>query len=211
MEVVPGAGQTFVTGTLSSLSADNAASAPLSPPFTITTPARGQGNGTITGVQVGGKALAISWYEGQPLPVSGTGQLDLAGAPVAITAAGITWTLDGAARSLTAGHFVLGAPVAAGSGGLATPYDGGIAFDAGPRATITTTGMATVHLPPAAVHLEGPGRQLTLHGQLQARTSSSARAVQAIGFGPGSYSLDLVPAAGGYTIKGTLQGPATLS
>jgi hypothetical protein len=196
---------------LSSLSADNAAAAPISPPFTITTPTRGQGNGTITGVKVGGKDFAISWYEGQPLPVNGTGHLDLAGAPVAITPAGITWTLDGAVRSLTAGHFVLGAPVAAGSAGLATPYDGGIAFDAGPQATITTTGMASVHLPPAAMHLEGPGRQVSLHGQLLARTTSGSRAVQAITFGPGSYSVDLVPAAGGYTIRCTLQGPATMS
>ncbi|MDP9072860.1 MAG: hypothetical protein M3N98_01575 [Actinomycetota bacterium] len=209
VEIVPGPDQAFVTGTLASLSADNATAPPLRPPFTITTPARGQGNGSITGVQVGGRDFAISWYEGQPLPVSGTGQLDLAGAPVAVTAAGITWTLDGAPRALTAGHFSLGAPVAAGSSGLATPYDGGIAFDAGVRATLTTTGMASVHLAPAAIHLEGPGRHVTLQGQFQVRTAAGTRQAQSITFGPGSYSIDLAPASGGYSIRGTLQGPTS--
>jgi len=207
VDVVPRADQTFVTGTLTSLNADNAAAAPLQPPFLIALGNRGQTHADITGVLVGAKNSEIFWYGGQPLPVRGTGSLDLAGAPVAITADGITWRLDGPPRSLTAGHFVLGAPVAVGTGGLAEPHDS-IAFDAGASSTISTTGNATVHLPPAQIHLAGPGK-VTLAGDLGTRTTAGRRTVHTITFGPGSYSIDLTPApaGGGYTISATIQGP----
>ncbi len=204
-EIVPAAGQAFVTGTITSMTADDAIGPPLKPPFTITIASRGQGNADLTGVLVGGRDVEIFWYGGQPLPVSGTGQLAVDGGAVKIDSSGITWMLDGPARTLTAGHFNLGAPVAVGSGGLATPHPS-IAFDTGARSTISTTGHAQVHLPPAAVHLDGPG-SVTLHGQLQLQTATTTRSVQTVVFGPGSYSVDLTPTTGGDTIHATLQGP----
>jgi hypothetical protein len=204
---VPAAGQAFVTGTLTSLSADNAVGAPLQPPFTITIASRGQGNADITGVSVAGQDVEIFWYGGQPLPVSGTGGLAIDGGPVKVDGTGITWMLDGAPRSLTTGHFNLGAPVAVGTSGLATPRQS-IAFDAGDRSTIETTGKAQVHQAPAAVHLTGPG-SVTLHGDFQVQTATATRRAQAVVFGPGSYSVDLTPSGGADTINATLQGPVS--
>lgn len=209
VDIVPGAGQTFLSGTITSLGADNAIGPPLKPPFTITIASRGQGNADITGVVVGGKNVQIFWYGGQPLPVAGTGELAVDGGALSIDGSGITWMLDGAPRSLTTGHFNLGAPVAVGSGGLAQPYQS-IAFDASDRSTLQTTGHAQVHLPPAAIHLTGPG-SLTLHGDLQMQTPAGTRRVLSVTFGPGSYSVDLTPTVGGDTISGTLQGPVSSS
>lgn len=208
VDIVPGAGQTFLTGTVTSLSADNAIGPALTPPFTITVPVRGAGSADLTGVSVGGKAVEIFWYGGQPLPVSGTGQLAIDGGAVTVDASGITWTLDGAVRSLAPGHYHLGAPVAVGSSGLATPYQS-IAFDAGAGATMQTTGKARVHLAPGALRITGPG-SVTFQGDLQAQTPAGTRHVQHVTFGPGSYSVDLTPVAAGDTVNATLQGPLTL-
>lgn len=207
VDIVPGPAQSFLTGTLTSLSADNAVGPPLKPPFTITIASRGQGSADLTGVQVGGKNVEIYWYGGQPLPVSGTGDLGVDGGAVTVDASGITWMLDGAPRSLTAGHFNLGAPVAVGSGGLAEPHQS-IAFDAGERSTMQTTGRAQVHQAPASVHLTGPG-SVTVHGDFQMRTATGTRHVATVVFGPGSYEIDLTPVAAGDTIRATLQGPVS--
>lgn len=209
VDIVPGAGQTFVSGTASSFTADNAVGPPLRPPFTITIPSRGQGSADLTGVLVGGKDVEIYWYGGQPLPVAGTGVLAVDGGPVTVDSSGATWMLDGPPRSLTAGHFTLGAPVAVGSGGLAEPHQS-IAFDAGARSTVQTTGHAQVHQAPAALHVTGPG-SVTIHGDLQVQTGAGTRHVQSVTFGPGSYDVNLTPAAGGDTITGTLQGPVSFS
>jgi hypothetical protein len=206
-EIVPAAGQTFLTGTMTSFSADNAVGAPLKPPFTITIPSRGQGNADITGVTVGAQNVEIFWYGGQPLPVSGTGTLAIDGGAVRVDASGITWMLDGAPRSLTSGHFNLGAPVAVGAGGLATPHQS-IAFDAGDRSTVETSGHAQVHLSPVALHLAGPG-SVTFAGDFQMQTAGGTRRVSTVAFGPGSYSVDLTPTASGDTVHATLQGPVT--
>ena len=207
IDIVPGAGQTFVSGTASSFSSDNAVGPPLAPPFTITIPSRGQGSADITGVLVGGKDVEIYWYGGQPLPVSGTGQLAVDGGPLSVDPSGATWMLDGPPRSLTAGHFILGAPVAVGSGVLAQPHQS-IAFDAGDRSTLQTTGHARVHQPPTGLHLTGPG-SVAIHGDLQVQTAAGTRHVQSVTFGPGSYDVHLAPVAAGDTITGTLQGPVS--
>lgn len=206
--LTPRPGQALVQGTLSSLTADNAEAPPVQPPFVITVANRGQGGATFRGVQVHGQTVAISWYGGQPLPLSGTGDLDLAGAPVSVDAAGVTFDLDGATRALTPGHYSLGAPVAVGTSGLATPMDS-VSFDAGATGTVETSGGAIVHLGPAPLHLEGPGR-VTLRGQLALRTPDRTRTVTTLAFGPGDYQIDLAPVSGGYRIKAILQGPLSL-
>lgn len=208
VDIVPGAGQTFLTGTITSLTADNAIGPALTPPFTITIASRGQGNADITGVTVGGQNSQIFWYGGQPLPVSGSGQLAVDGGGLVVDASGITWQLDGAPRSLT-GHLNLGAPVAVGTSGLATPRPS-VAFDAGDRATVQTTGHAQVHLAPAALHLTGPGA-VTAQGDLRIQTSTGTRQVKAAAFGRGSFEIDLTPTASGDTIRATMQGPISTS
>jgi hypothetical protein len=205
VELVPGPGQAFVTGTLTSLTADNAVGPPLSPPFTITIPNRGAGSADLTGVQVGGNNVEIYWYGGQPLPFTGTGQLVIGGGGLVVNAAGTNWILDGATRTLTSGHFYLGSPVAVGSAGLATPEQS-LSFDAGDRSTIVTTGQAQIHQAPAALHLTGPG-SLTLHGTLALQTPTATSQVGTVNFGPGSFDITLTPIAGGDNIKATLQGP----
>jgi hypothetical protein len=210
--LVPRAGQVLVTGTVTSLTATYANGSPLKPPFTISVPTRGQGGASITGVQVGGRTVAISWYAGQPLPVAGSGTLNLSGAPVTINSSGITWSLDGAARQLTAGRFFLGAPVAVGGAGLAQSFDT-VTLVAGPTASIETTGGATAHLPPAAVHLVGPGR-LSLQGHFTVRSPKGVRTVNTVTLGAPplnySYSIDLVPTEGGFaTTDAILQGPVS--
>jgi len=207
VDIVPGPGQSLLSGTLTSLTADNAIGPPLKPPFTITIASRGQGSADLTGVQVGGKSVEIYWYGGQPLPVSGTGELAIDGGGVTVDASGITWMLDGAPRSLTTGHFNLGAPVAVGSGGLAAPHQN-IAFDASERSTMQTTGRAQVHQAPGPIHLSGPG-SVTAHGDFQLRTATGARHVATVVFGPGSYEIELTPIAGGDAIQATLQGPVS--
>jgi hypothetical protein len=208
--LVPRTGQVLVTGTVTSLAATNANASPLKPPFTISVPTRGQGGASITGVQIAGRSVAISWYAGQPLPVSGSGTLNLAGAPVTVNSSGITWSLDGAARQLTPGRFFLGAPVAVGSAGLAQSFDT-VNLVAGPTASIETTGGATAHLPPTTIHLVGPGR-LTMQGHFTVRSTKGARTVSTVTLGAPplnySYSIDLVPTADGFaTTDAILQGP----
>jgi hypothetical protein len=206
--LAPRAGQALVEGTVSSLSADNAQAPPLQPPFLITVPNRGHGGATFREVQVGGQTVAISWYAGQPLPVSGAGGLDLAGAPVSADGTGVTWSLDGALRAVIPGHYHLGAPVGVGASGLATPMDS-VSFDAGASATLETSGGANIHFGPSPLHLEGPGR-LTLKGQFALRTPDKTLSVAMVDFGPGDYQVDLTPASGGYHISAILQGPLSL-
>jgi hypothetical protein len=206
---VPRPGQALIAGTVDSLTADNAEAPPLALPLTITIPNRGQGGATFRDVQVDGRPVAISWYGGQPLPVSGTGSLDLAGAPLTLDASGPTWSLDGAARGLTPGRYFIGAPVAVGAGGLGTATDS-VSFDAGPASTVETTGAARVHQAPARLHVEGPG-SLTLHGRLALRTPTQTRSVVGLRFGQGDYQLDLSPIAGGYQVEGILQGPLSVT
>jgi len=209
VEIVPGAGQTFVTGTITSLHADNALGPALTPPFTITIPVRGAGSADLTGVSVNGQQVEIYWYGGQPLPISGTGQLVIGGGGLTVNGAGITWLLDGAARTVTPGHFFLGSPVALGASGLATPEQTA-SFDAGVQATLLTTGNAQIHLKPASLEVTGPG-SVALAGSLQVQTSSGTRAAHTVTFGPGSYDIKLTPVASGDTISSTLQGPITVS
>src|SRR5712692_1862918 len=208
LELVPEAGQTLVRGTLTSLNADNAVASPLVPPFTITLPRRGVGGAHFIGVSSGGRSVAIAWYGGQPLPVSGTGDLDLSGAPVLVDSNGITWMLDGPARGMGRGRYFLGAPVAAGSSGLATAYDT-YSFDAGDNAILQTTGSAMIRRPPHSIRLTGPGH-LSLTGTFLVRTPNGRRQVANITFASGSYQIDLKPDAQGYAIDAILQGVAIL-
>jgi hypothetical protein len=200
------ADQVHVIGTVATLHATGAGGAiPL--PVTVTVPNRGQGDMTIDKVTVDGRAVTVVWNAGQPLPLSGTGALDLGSANVDASAAGITWHLDLAPRGLAPGHYFAGASVAVGSGGLAEPRDN-VSFDAGPGAGFITDGDAQIHLPAQALDLVGPG-SVRLTGTLTVIRGASrpAPAVTA-NFAGGAFQLHLQPAsANTYTVDALFQGP----
>src|SRR5437763_6286683 len=76
--VVPAAGQTLVTGTLQSFSADGAVVDLIHTPFTINAVERGAvRHATVEAALINGQRKTIYWDAGQPLPVSGGAGLDL--------------------------------------------------------------------------------------------------------------------------------------
>jgi hypothetical protein len=198
-------GQTRVTGTLTTLSATGAVGPPVPVPFTVTVSARGQGGATIIGALVGGGRSTIVWDGGRPLPVSGDGALDIGPASVEVSPAGIRWQLDGQPRLLTAGRYRLGATVAVGGRGLATPTEGAT-FDSDGRAAMVTRGGAGLELPPAPLRLEGPGA-VSLKGRLRVETRDGSRETGSARLGEGAFVVDLTPDSGAYRLEGLFQGP----
>jgi len=206
--LVPGSGQSFVTGVVRRFVADDAqTSGPLATPFTISALERGAGNATIENALVAGKRSTISWATGTPLPISGAGGLDLGAVHVEVDGGGATWLLDGAARSFSPGSYRAEAPVAVGDLGLATPRDS-VAFEADGRTVITTRGGVIVHVPPERVQVEGPG-SLKITGQLQVQTPESKRAAGSVTFPRGPFTATLTPVGTGVRVESVLQGPIT--
>ena len=200
----PAPGQTFVTGPTDRFSADDAQSGPLRSPLTIQAVERGVGRVVIENALVAGQRAAISWGGGTPLPLTGDGGIDLGGTHVEVDGTGVTWTIDGGAKALLPGTYKAGAPVAVGSGGLAAPRDA-VDFTADARTTLTATGGVVIKLPPQQVEITGPGK-VVLGGQLRVRTSSSTRQATGVEFGPGPFTVTLVPAAGRLEVNAVLQG-----
>ena len=207
VEVVLRPGQTQVTGSVTALTATGAVARPVPAPFTITVPVRGEGGARITGALVSGGRATIVWDGGRPLPVTGNGALDIGAARVEVTAPTIRWLLDGQPRVLTSGRYRLGATVAVGGQGLATPTDGAV-FDADGRTALVTHGGARIELRPGDLQLEGPGT-VEATGRLSLRTATGTREAGSARFGDGSFLVKLVPTPGGYRIDGLFQGPST--
>jgi len=172
--LAPGTGQSFVTGTIDTLTAEGAQGAPLATPFTLTSLERGQGRVTIQNALVDGKRTSIAWGGGTPLPITGAGSIDLAGSRVDVDRTSTTWRVDGAVRTLAPGKYRAGASVAVGVGGLATPRDA-VDFTADAMTMVLATGGVVVKVPPATVELTGPGK-VTAAGQLQVRDPQASKA-----------------------------------
>lgn len=209
VRVVPGPGQTLVSGTVTKATLRGTA-APLRLPLTVTTAARGAGGARIEGVTVGGSASTVVWNAGQPLDLRGAGAIVPGSLTIDVAAGGVTWHLDGAARHLEPARYETSASVAVGHEGLAQPHDG-IAFEATPAATIATQGGATVTTPRADLHVEGPG-PVALEGDLVLRTAEGERHVAALTTSAGAFvvSLGVTGApAGAYTVDGLLQSTVT--
>ena len=207
--VVPGRGQSFVTGTVERFQAEDAvAPTPLGTPFTLSALERGAGGATIENAVVGGRPSTISWATGTPLPITGGGGLDLGPVGVEADASGITWRLDGAVRTFIPGAYRAGAPVAVGSAGLAAPREA-VEFQAGPDTVFSSHGGVVVRLDRRPLQLEGPGK-IALSGRLEVRTAKGVRAAATVNFGPGPFTVTLSPTASGYTIESILQGPVTV-
>jgi hypothetical protein len=208
---LPAAGQVFVKGTVTKLTAEGAQAPPLAAPFTLTALERGVGKATIENALVDGKRTSIAWGGGTPLPLTGDGgTIDLSGAKVEVDATGAaTWTIDGAARALKPGIYRAGASVAVGVGGLATPRDA-VAFTADARTILSTRGGVVVKVAAAPLELTGPGK-VSATGQLQIRDQTSRTAAAGFQFGEGPYTVKLKPVPGGLDIDSVLQGPLTRS
>jgi hypothetical protein len=207
----PAAGQVFVKGTVTKLTAEGAQAPAVAAPFTLAAVDRGVGKATIENALVDGKRTSIAWGGGTPLPITGDGgTIDLAGSKVEVDGTGAaTWTVDGAPRALKPGAYRAGASVAVGVGGLATPRDA-VAFTADARTVITSRGGVVLKVAAAHLELAGPGK-VSATGQLQIRDQSSRTAAAGFQFGEGPYTVKLNPAAGGLELDAVLQGPLTRS
>lgn len=206
---VPAPGQSFVTGTADTLSAEGAQASPIPTPFTLSAVERGTGRATIANALVDGKRTSIVWPGGTPLPITGDGSIDLAGSRVDVDPGGATWKVDGSARSLRPGRYRAGAPVAVGVGGLATPRDA-VDFTADAMTLVQSTGGVVIKVPPGPLDLAGPGK-VTAAGQLQVRDSRTTKPATSVGFGEGPYKVTITTAGGRLSIDAVLQGPVTSS
>ena len=206
--VVPAAGQTIVTGTLQSFSADDAVVDLIPTPFTINAVERGaQRNATVEAALINGARKTIYWYAGQPLPVSGGGGLNLGPAHVDADGHGVTWSLAGPS-SFKPGRYHFGSSVAVGSAGLATPEDNGVTFDADDHTVLTATDGVVVHFDSPALKVDGPGT-LKMTGNLTLKTASGTKTATTLTMASGPFKVTLTPGAGGIAVTATLQGTVT--
>jgi hypothetical protein len=206
--IVPAAGQTLVSGTLQTFTADGAVTDLIPTPFTINAVVRGaQRNATVEGAVINGQRETIYWYAGQPLPVSGAGGLDLGPAHVDADLHGVTWSLTGTS-AFKPGRYHFGSSVAIGSQGLATPSDSGATFDADNNTVLTATDGVIVHFDSPALKVDGPGT-LTMTGTFTLRTASGTRTATTLTMGAGPFEVQLAPGPGGVAVTATLQGPLT--
>jgi hypothetical protein len=206
--IVPAAGQTQVSGTVQSFSADGAVQDIIPTPFTINAVERGAvRNATVEGALSNGARKTIYWYAGQPLPVSGAGGLDLGPAHVDADAHGVTWSLTGTS-AFKPGHYRFGSSVAIGSSGLATPSDSGVDFTADDHTVLTATDGVVIHFDSPALKVDGPGT-LRLTGNLTLKTASGTKTATTLTMASGPFEVQLIPGPGGLTVNATLQGPVT--
>jgi hypothetical protein len=201
-------GQVEVTGTVTSLVAKDAATDPVPAPFTIEASERGVTRVAIENVLVGGKPSTISWDGGRPLPITGTGGLDLGSANLTVDPSGYRWDLAGSPRGLTPATYKCNFTVAVGSAGVASSRDN-VAFTATADTVLDVTkGGAFVKLPAAALQLQATrSTTAVIEGKLSVRTNAETRKTTAVQFGPGLYDITLTPTPGGLAIMAILQGP----
>jgi hypothetical protein len=202
-EIRPGPGQAFVSGEVERLAADKAQGAPLRSPFTITGEP-GVARLSIEKALVGGRRVTISWDGGTPLPISGDGGLELGATHVELDGTGVTWSLDGAARTFMPGTYSVGAPVAVGTGGLAAPREG-VEFTADDQTVLASRGNAVVHLDPTRVELKGPGT-LEVNGKLRVQYPERHSQTSSVRFGEGPFQVTVEPAGEKLRVNAVLQG-----
>ena len=204
----PAPGQYFVRGTVDRLVAEGAQTGVIAAPFTLSALERGVGRATIENALVDGRRTSIVWGGGTPLPITGDGgSMDLGGAKVEIDATGATWTVDGSARALKPGAYRVGAPVAVGVGGLATPRDA-VAFTADARTVVSARGGVVVKLAPAPIEVNGPGK-VVASGQLRVRDQATLTPAGGIQFAEGPYTVRITPVNGRLELDAVLQGALT--
>jgi hypothetical protein len=198
---VPSTGQVLVSGRVDAAHLEGVVLGPLALPVTITTSDRGVGGATFTPVEVDGASTSIDWQAGQPLPISGDGQLVLGPVVVDATADGITIVLDGV-HSFAPGDYTLGTSVAVGS----TPRDR-VTFTATDKSTVEFRGGANTPFPGTELVVDGTG-PVTLQGTLTTtKPDGSTATVPSVTLDQGQYHVTLTPAPeGGFNVQATLQG-----
>lgn len=205
--VVPNEGQAFVTGTVEKVSAD-AQVQPVAAPFTITAVERGAGRASIENALVGGRRVTITWDGGTPLPVSGEGALELGKTHVEVDANGVVLSLDGAPRVFRPGTYSLGATVAVGTTGVATPREG-VQFTADDQTVLTSRGNVVIREELQRIDMLGPG-QVGMAGRLRVQfRDRTANAVTAY-LKEGPYRVTVDPTSGRLTVDAILQGDVDL-
>jgi hypothetical protein len=190
-------GQTKVTGTFRSLQLTDAVGPPLRLPVRAAT-----GTVTIDHAEVDGQRASIVWQGGRPFVLGGDGGIDLGPTTVTIDGRGATWPIDGR-HPLRPGHYRVDAPVAVGTGGIATSRDA-VDFVADSQTTIDVGDRITVTTSTAQLRLEGPG-QVVGDGRFRLVTGDGSDPQTAVHlqFGPGPFVVDVDRDA----IAATLQGP----
>lgn len=204
VRLVPGPGQAFVTGDVDHVAADNAQIQPVTSPFTISAVERGVGRLTIDKALMGDRRVTISWDGGTPLPISGGGGLDVGVTHVEVDDKGPVYSLDGAGRTFLPGTYSLGATVAVGTGGLATPRDG-VQFTADQQTVLSSRGNVVIRVDPQKVDLLGPGK-LNMTGKLQVQLPNKKANASTVTFGEGPYRVTVDPAGGTLKVDAVLQG-----
>jgi len=208
VQVVPAAGQAFVTGALDTLAADNAQIEPLPTPLTIRGE-RGVSRVTIEKALMGGKRVTINWDGGTPMPLGGQGGIDFGTTHVEVGGDGIVYSLDGAPRTFVAGTYSIGTSVAVGTSGVATPRDG-VSFTADAQTVLTSKGNPTVKVDLHKIDLLGPGK-LKASGKLKVQYPDKSVNATTISFGEGPYRVTVDPSGAGVKVDAILQGPVDAS
>jgi hypothetical protein len=198
-------GQARLTGRATSLAVDAEQVGTIPAPLQIEAP-RGAGGAEITGALVGGRRVTVVWDAGRPLDLTGGPGSGLDPGPAHLEVDGGTATvfLDGAARALLPGTYRTTAPVAYGTGGLATPSDG-LTFTADGRTALVTRGGAVVRLAPRTFDLAGPGR-LSARGDFSVTTASGTRRATTVVFGPGPFVARVRAVGATLEVEATFQG-----
>ena len=207
-EVVPGPGQSFLTGEAEHVTVERANVPALDTPFILTAADRGTGRATIDGALVEGKRTSIVWDGGAPLTFSGEGGgIDLAGATVDLDPSEAVWTVDGAARPLTPGSYRLAGTVAVGDKGLAEAREG-FAFTADAGTTVSSTGRVVLKRRAGPLELDGPGK-VRATGRLRVRSEDGTVDAGSVELGEAPFHLSVKPSAAALEVDGLLQGPVT--
>lgn len=208
-EVVPAAGQAFVTGSIDSLAADNAQVEPLATPVIIRGE-RGVSRVTIDKALVAGKRVTINWDGGTPMPISGDGGgLDFGTTHVEVSGDGIVYSLDGAPRTFVAGTYSIGTSVAVGTSGVATPQDR-VSFTADAQTALISKGNPTVRIDLKRIDLLGPGK-LTAKGKLKVQFPDRSVTGTSMSFGEGPYRVTVDPGGGALKVDAIVQGQVDAS
>ncbi len=200
----PAAGQAFVTGDVKSLVADSAQTERLSSPFTITAVERGAASLTIENALVSGQRVDISWDGGTPLSVSGEGGLELGATRLEVDGETIVWALAGDPRAFVPGTYRVAAPVAVGTGRLATPREG-VEFTADGQTVLVARGNVVVRERIRRVAMTGGGK-LTVTGRLQVRFPERRTSVRSVTLEEGPFRATVEPRDGAVQVDAVLQG-----
>jgi hypothetical protein len=209
-DLVPGPGQVFVRGTVTTVLIADAVLEPREMPVPLTISSeRGFGNGgEVTSAQVDGEPSTIVWDGGTPFVLSSGGSLLLDPVDLALVDGGLQAVLGRGNHALTPGTYQLDTSVAVGTEGVATPRDS-VTFDAVEGTLFEARGDASILFgPDAPRRFVGPGTVL-LAGTLEITDPDGTRTEESLVTQVAAFDLTFTPdGAGGWTVEGIVDQPA---